>query len=130
MQSDHADAVDAVDSLQRKWSAALRAGDVPALVALYTADAQLFGNKPDLFTGHSGVRRYFEALPPGTRLCAAFGVRNVSQPAQDVIVSAGYVSFSREGVADSALAFRITFVLARREGEWRIASHHASLRMQ
>jgi len=118
-------AADISGELQALWADAFGRQEWEFLASLYTDDAQLFGGKPDLFTSREGVRRYFEAMPPGAALTAKFGAQHVVQIAPDVIVSAGDVAFRRAGALEPR-QHRITLVIANRAGQWRIASHHAS----
>jgi uncharacterized protein (TIGR02246 family) len=119
------DAAEISGALQTHWAAAFGQRDWKLLAALYTDDAQLFGGKPELFTSREGVRRYFEAMPP-VGLVAEFGSQHVVQAGHDAIVSAGDVTFRRTVPAAEPRPHRITMVLVRRDGQWRIASHHAS----
>lgn len=118
-------AADISGKLQALWADAFGRQEWELLASLYTDDAQLFGGKPDLVTSREGVRRYFEAMPPGAALTAKFGAQHVVQIAPDVIVSAGDVAFRRAGALELR-QHRITLVIANRGGQWRIASHHAS----
>ena len=120
------DAVGISGKLQALWTDAFGRQDWESLASLYTDDAQLFGGTPNLFTSRQGVRRYFDAIPPGAALTAKFGAQHVVQVAPDVIVSAGDVAFRRAGALAEPRQHRITLVITNRGGEWRIASHHAS----
>ena len=113
-----------VTALQERWAKAFAEGNVDALLGLYAQDCFLFGSKPALSRGRSGVRAYFMSALPEEDLRAEFGAQSVRQLGPAVIVSAGFVAFS---VADAApLSYRISLTLVREEGQWQIASHHAS----
>ena len=120
------DAAPIFEKVQALWAEAFGRQDWASLAALYTDDAQLFGGKANLFTSREGVRRYFDALPSGAALTAKVGAQHVIQVAPDVVVSAGEVYFCRAGALAEPRPHRITLVLANREGQWLIASHHAS----
>jgi uncharacterized protein (TIGR02246 family) len=120
------DAAEISGALQQRWSAAFGQRDWTALASLYTDDAQLFGGKPDLFTKRDGVLRYFEAMPAGAPMTATFGAQHVVHLAPGVIVSAGKIAFRHAGALAEPRPYRITLVLAFQDGQWRIASHHAS----
>jgi hypothetical protein len=55
---------DIVTALQQRWIAAFNQRDLEGLVALYSDESCLFGGKPDLSINRSGIRTYFNALPP------------------------------------------------------------------
>jgi uncharacterized protein (TIGR02246 family) len=117
---------DIVAQMQRRWAEAFARADAGALASLYTDDALFFGSKPDLYRQRSGVRHYFETLPKGYE-AAAFGETHAVRINPDLIASAGYVTFTGErGGERFSLLYRMSWVLARSGGEWRIASHHAS----
>ena len=97
--------------------------DVEGLVDLYAEECFLFGSKPALSSGRSGVRAYFGALPDEFR-GAEFGAQSARKLGPTVIVSAGFVAFS---IVDAAsLAYRISLTFVQADGDWKIASHHAS----
>jgi hypothetical protein len=81
--------------MQRRWAEAFARADADALASLYTADALFFGSMPDLYLQRSGVRRYFETLPKGYE-GAAFGETQAIEIGRDLIVSAGFVTFTGE----------------------------------
>jgi uncharacterized protein (TIGR02246 family) len=117
---------DMVAQMQRRWAKAFARADADALASLYTEDALFFGSMPDLYLQRSGVRRYFETLPKGYE-GAAFGETQAIEISRDLIVSAGFVTFTgeREGERFSLL-YRMSWTLVRSWEDWRIASHHAS----
>ncbi len=106
------------------WSRAFHARDIDALAALYAPDALFFGSVPDLFCGRAGVRGYFASLRADIVL-EEFSVPAVAQAGPDAIITAGYWRFRFGG---EIRPYRLTWTLARRDGEWLIAAHHASPR--
>ncbi|MBV8848967.1 MAG: nuclear transport factor 2 family protein [Methylobacteriaceae bacterium] len=117
---------DIVACVQRRWAEAFARSDSNAMALLYTDDALFFGSMPDLYIGRSGVRHYFTILPKGYK-AAAFADTCTVEISRDLIVSAGFVTFTgaRDG-ARFSLVYRMSWTLVRIGVEWRIASHHAS----
>jgi len=117
---------DIVAHMQRRWAEAFARADADALASLYTGDALFFGSMPDLYLQRSGVRRYFETLPKGYE-GAAFGETQTVKINPNLIVSAGFVTFTGERAgARFCLLYRMSWTLTRSGEDWRIASHHAS----
>jgi uncharacterized protein (TIGR02246 family) len=105
-----------------KWEQAFNAWNIDALASLYTKDALFFGSTPDLYTGRDGVKAYFSKLPAGA-LKAKMGEQHVVRVSANVIATAGFVDFTREG---KVVPFRLTLVLVKTGRHWLIAEHHAS----
>jgi uncharacterized protein (TIGR02246 family) len=118
---------DIVSALQQRWIAAFNRRDVEGLVVLYSEESCLFGGKPDLSINRSGIRTYFNALPP-VRLRAEFGEQTVVRLAPTVIMSAGFMTFQRLDTDPPAAPtpFRIMLTVVDTGAAWKIASHHAS----
>jgi ketosteroid isomerase-like protein len=93
-------------------------------VQLYTEDATLFGSVDELQTGRDGIRDYFGGLHAGVRV-EAYPMPRTTALATDVTVTGGYVDFADD---DGPIPYRMTWVLVRRDGNWRIAQHHGSPR--
>jgi uncharacterized protein (TIGR02246 family) len=113
-----------VESLLREWVAAFNSRDLDRHVQLYTEDATLFGSVDELQTGRDGIRDYFGGLHAGVRV-EAYPMPRTTALATDVTVTAGYVDFADD---DGPIPYRMTWVLVRRDGNWRIAQHHGSPR--
>lgn len=111
-----------VTKTQVAWVAAFGTREHDALAALYWDDALFFGSTAPLYTGREGVRQYFATLPIDIRL-EDFPPPTIVKPLPDVILTAGGWRFSFAGEPRN---FRLTWTLVRRNGVWRIASHHAS----
>jgi uncharacterized protein (TIGR02246 family) len=115
-----------VAQIQRRWAAAFARADADALASLYIEDALFFGSMPDLYCGRSGVRQYFETLAKGYE-GAAFADTHTVEISPDLIVSAGFVTFTGERDGERfSLLYRMSWTLVRSGEQWRIASHHAS----
>lgn len=118
-----------VERVEALWSGASLRTDVDSLLSLYTTDAMFFGSLPRLFIGHQGIREYFNSVPLSAARGIAFFDRQVRLLDDAIIASSSYVNF------DLALAngparwrFGISWTLIRQQGDWKIASHHASPR--
>jgi uncharacterized protein (TIGR02246 family) len=116
----------AAKAVQAAWSDAFEKRDIDRLVALYAPDATFWGSTNDLHTDADGVRSYFADLSP-TYKRSRYEAPHVLRLAPDVLAASGYVVFVREvDGKDVQLPYRMTHVLVRREGAWKIAIHHAS----
>ncbi|MFO1108629.1 MAG: nuclear transport factor 2 family protein [Bradyrhizobium sp.] len=106
-----------------KWSAAFAKLDPDALSSLYSRHALFYGSNPTLYRGRDGVRSYFAALPGWNSQSVRFTNVATSAAGGDVVNMAGTANFS---VDDAALAVKITWVIVREDGDWKIVSHHVS----
>lgn len=119
--------VDAV-AVQRAWKQAFEARDLIRLSALYTDETAFYGSTAEFHTTPAGVRSYFEVLPPSyTR--ADYAVPHIVRLGADAMAATGEVMFytEQDGVVTER-PFRMTHVLVRAGGRWKIATHHASPR--
>jgi uncharacterized protein (TIGR02246 family) len=116
---------DTVCAIIEKWSAGFSKFDAAALALLYSKSAFFFGSSPTLYRGQEGVRAYFNALPRWSSPTVQFTEVRTAQVSPDLINFAGTANF---GLGDEAspLAVKISWVIAREDGEWRIVSHHVS----
>ena len=103
-----------------RWAQAFNAGDWERLVALYSADAQHIGGKPEVFIGPH-VLDYFSVLRPGASV--AFDEPQVACPIPNVILIATVARFTRDGVTRP---HRLSHTLVFQQERWQLASHHAS----
>ena len=118
---------DIAGGIMAKWAAAFGRLDADALSSLYSKNALFFGSNPRLYRGREGVAAYFGALPRW-RSCAVQFTDVVTEPANpDLINVAGAASFvADEGALN--LSVKITWVIAREDGDSKIVSHHVSSR--
>jgi uncharacterized protein (TIGR02246 family) len=118
---------DTVSGIVAKWSAAFRKLDAEALASLYSKNAFFFGSKPSLFRGRDGVAAYFNALPRWSSPAVQFADLVTAPVNADLINFAATASFM---VSEDAppLSVKISWVIAREDGDWKIASHHVSSR--
>ena len=108
--------------LRARWAAAFAARDLDGLAALYAPDVLFFGSTPELFRGHAGLQTYFAGLSPDVSL-EAFEEPDLVRVAPGVFATAGFWRF-RFGAAPRR--YRLTWVIAARDGGWVIAQHHAA----
>ena len=114
-----------IEALIAAWVEAFNARDLNAHVALYTHDATLFGSRPVLSIGREAIRAYFAALGPEVR-AERFHEPQVIHPTPQTAAIAAFVDFV-DGVVPSP--YRMTWMAVQRDGEWRIAQHHGSPRL-
>jgi uncharacterized protein (TIGR02246 family) len=113
-----------IDSLLAQWIEAFNAHDLDRHMALYAADAMLFGSVDALQDGRQAIRAYFGNRPPGVRV-AAYPPPLVRYIGDDVAVTAAHVDFAK---GDQLMPYRVTWTLRRQHGNWLIAQHHGSPR--
>jgi uncharacterized protein (TIGR02246 family) len=114
-----------VSGIIEKWSAAFNKLDAGALSSLYSKSAFFFGSKSQLYCGRDGVAAYFNALPRWPSPTVRFSDARSAQVNSDLINFAAIASFVvEEGAAP--LSVKITWVIAREDGSWKIVSHHVS----
>ena len=114
-----------VSEIMRKWATAFTKLDAKALASLYSRNAFFFGSNPKLYRGTDGVQAYFDGLPRWSSPTVQFTDVNTAQAAPDVINVAGTATFLVEAAAEP-LTVKITWVMVREDGEWKIVSHHVS----
>jgi hypothetical protein len=108
--------------LRTRWASAFAARDLDGLAALYAHDTLFFGSTPELFRGQAGVRAYFAGLSPDIAL-EAFEAPALVGVAPGVFATAGFWRF-RFGAEPRR--YRLTWVIAARDGGCVIVQHHAA----
>jgi uncharacterized protein (TIGR02246 family) len=116
---------DVVSDIMGKWATAFSRLDAKALASLYSKNAFFFGSNPNLYRGHDGVQAYFAGLPRWSSPSVQFTDVKTAQAAPDLINVAGTASFIVEKGAEP-LVVKITWVIVREDGDWKIVSHHVS----
>ncbi|MBR0717797.1 SgcJ/EcaC family oxidoreductase [Bradyrhizobium liaoningense] len=116
-----------VAALMTKWSAGFGKLDAGALASLYSKSAFFFGSNPTLYRGRDGVAAYFNGLPRWRSRSVSFSEVAAAQVAPDTINMAAIASFDL-GEEAAPLSVKITWVIVREDGGWKIASHHVSSR--
>ena len=116
---------DIVSGIMAKWAAAFSRLDAKALSSLYSRNVFFFGSNPNLYRGNDGVQAYFEGLPRWQSPSVQFSDVKTVQAASDLINVAGTANFVVEENAEP-LVVKITWVIVREDGDWKIVSHHVS----
>ena len=116
---------DIVSGIMKKWATAFTRLDAVALASLYSKNAFFFGSNPTFYRGNDGVQAYFEGLPRWQSPSVQFTDVRTAHVAADLINVAGTASFIVEKDAEP-LVVKITWVIVREDGEWKIVSHHVS----
>jgi uncharacterized protein (TIGR02246 family) len=116
---------DIVSGIISKWATAFTKLDAKALASLYSKSAFFFGSNPTLYRGNDGVQAYFNGLPRWSSPTVQFTDVSTTYATPDVINFAGTATFMTEAGAEP-LTVKITWVIVREDGDWKIASHHVS----
>ena len=116
---------DIVSTIMGRWATAFSTLDASALAQLYSKNAFFFGSNPTFYRGNDGVQAYFEGLPRWQSPSVQFTDVRTAHVAADLINVAGTASFIVEKDAEP-LVVKITWVIVREDGEWKIVSHHVS----
>ena len=106
-----------------KWAAAFARLDADALSSLYSRHALFYGSNPTLYRGRDGVKSYFAGLPRWDTRSVAFAGVATEAAGADIVNMAGTANFSVDG---AGLTVKITWVIIREDGDWKIVSHHVS----
>jgi uncharacterized protein (TIGR02246 family) len=114
-----------VSAIISKWCAGFAKLDASALSSLYAKDAFFFGSNPKLYRGRDGVADYFNALPRWRSPTAVFSDVMSAQVTPDVINMGCLITFDLAGERPQ-LVVKMSWVLVREDGDWKIANHHAS----
>lgn len=121
--SREADAI--VSAIIAKWCAGFAKLDAAALSSLYSTNAFFFGSNPKLYRGRHGVADYFNGLPRWRQPRAVFSEVNAAQAGPDLINMGATITFDFVGERDD-LVVKMSWVLIREDGDWKIVNHHAS----
>jgi ketosteroid isomerase-like protein len=114
---------DIASGITAQWAAAFAKLDADALCKLYSKHALFYGSNPRLYRGRDGVRSYFSGLPRWTSRSVKFTDVVTEAVGSDVVSMAGTANFAFD---KDALTVKITWVIVREDGGWRILSHHVS----
>jgi uncharacterized protein (TIGR02246 family) len=113
-----------IEALHATWIEVFNSRDLDRHAALYTEDAMMFGAIPDLVLGRAGIRGYFAGRGPGVHV-RHYPLPHIVQLAPDFAATAAHVEFAD---GETPMPYRVTWMLVRRGGNWRIAQHHGSPR--
>ncbi|MET4739065.1 hypothetical protein ABIF64_006493 [Bradyrhizobium japonicum] len=75
--------------------------------------------------GRDGVADYFNGLPRWRSPSAVFSEVRAAQAGPDLINMAATISFDLAGERDD-LVVKMSWVVMREDGDWKIVNHHAS----
>jgi uncharacterized protein (TIGR02246 family) len=106
-----------------QWAAAFAKRDAEALCQLYSKHALFYGSNPTLYRGRDGVKSYFGGLPHWQSQSVKFTDVLTEAIGTEVVSMAGTANFVFD---KDTLTVKITWVIVREDGGWKIASHHVS----
>lgn len=109
------------------WQAAYNSRDPARIVAVYDADAVLWGTTAKTIASDpAAIAEYFKGAPGRPNARVNFGEQHL-RVYGDVAFSSGYYTFSdvRDG-KEIARPARYTMVFRNRDGKWFIVAHHSS----
>jgi ketosteroid isomerase-like protein len=112
-----------VSDVQAKWAAAFAKRDAEALSQLYSRHAFLYGSNPNLYRGPDGAKAYFSGLPGWQSQNVRFTDITTEAVGTEVVSMAGTANFVFD---KDTLTVKITWVIVREDGGWKILSHHVS----
>ena len=112
----------------KAWAEAMSSHDAPRVVALYDAEAVLWGTRsPTLRDTPATVRDYFKILstvPPSYKV--VLGEQRI-RVYGDLAINTGTYTFSEVRDGKEVLRpARFSFVYRNRNGHWLILDHHSS----
>jgi uncharacterized protein (TIGR02246 family) len=116
-----------VSGIMERWAENFSKFDADVQASLYSKNALFFGSKPTLYRGKDGVASYFNGLPKWRSRQVQFTDVVVVAAGDDVINVAGIANFAIDEGATN-LSVKITWVIVREDGDWKIVSHHVSSR--
>ena len=115
---------DIASDIMKRWADTFSQFDPEAQASLYSKHAFFFGSNPTLYRGRDGVAAYFKGLPKWNSRAVRFTDVNAAQVNPDLINFAATAWFDVDGAPK--LSVKMTWVIVREDGDWKIASHHVS----
>ena len=115
---------DIASDIMSRWADTFSQFDPEAQASLYSKHALFYGSNPTLYQGREGVRAYFNGLPKWNSRAVRFTDVSTAQVNPDIVNMAATASFDVDGAAK--LTVKITWVIVREDGDWKIVSHHVS----
>ena len=116
---------DIVSAIMGRWAAAFSNLDARRARIALLAERVLLRLESESVSRQRRRAAYFEGCRDGSRHQVKFTDIRTAQVAADVINVAGTASFLVEEDAEP-LTVKITWVIIREGGEWKIVSHHVS----
>ena len=111
------------------WSSAFTQSDVDTVMSLFAHDAVFLGtSSKNIVTSTEGIRQYFEnSLVGNKRYISELSNRVIDKLSDDVVVitSLNKISIIENHRTDIASG-RLSIVLRKNEGTWKIAHFHRS----
>ncbi|MGL4287632.1 MAG: SgcJ/EcaC family oxidoreductase [Phreatobacter sp.] len=116
----------------QSWATAFNSSDINAVAPIYLPDATVHGLiSSTLIVGEAALRTYLSA-PLMARAQVRLGDATAQQLSDETVVLTGYDEYSAT-LPDGrsiAIAGRYSFVMVRRDGQWKIAHQHSSSRVR
>jgi ketosteroid isomerase-like protein len=119
-------AAEVASDLMSRWADTFSKFDPEAQALLYSNNALFFGSNPTLYRGRDGVAAYFKGLPKWNSRAVRFTDVSTVEVNPELINFAAIASFEVDGAPK--LSVKMTWVIAREDGDWKIVSHHVSSR--
>ena len=111
------------------WSSAFTQSDVDTVMSLFTPDAVFLGtSSKNIVTTTAGIRQYFEnSLVGNKRYISELSDSVINELTDDVVVVTSFnkISIIENHHTDIALG-RLSIVLRKNKGIWKIAHFHRS----
>ncbi len=117
---------DIASDIMSRWAECFSKFDAETQASLYSRQAFFFGSNPTLYQGRDGVTAYFKGLPKWNSRAVRFTDVSTAQVNPELINFAAIALFDVDGAPK--LSVKITWVIAREDGDWKIVSHHVSSR--
>lgn len=113
-----------IEALHKRWCEVFNSHDLDSHAALYTEDAMLFGSIPELVVGRAAIKAYFGGRGPKVHV-AQYNFPRVVMLSDTLAATAAHVDFAD---GETPMPYRVTWMLVKQDGNWRIAQHHGSPR--
>ncbi len=113
-----------LEGFHSRWVEVFNAHDLEAHAMLYKEDAMLFGSVPELIVGRAAIKAYFGGRGPHVHV-KHYPFPRVVMISDGVAATAAHVDFAD---GDTLMPYRVTWMLVKRDGTWKIAQHHGSPR--
>ena len=111
------------------WSSAFTQSDVDTVMSLFTPDAVFLGtSSKNIVTTTAGIRQYFEnSLVGNKRYISELSNSMIDELSDDVVVITSLNKISIiENHRTNIASGRLSIVLRKNEGTWKIAHFHRS----
>ena len=120
---------EALQDVEHRWNAAALDWNADALTALYTHDAVFFGGRQGHAVGLQAIHSYFSSYI-GVLKSARLTLFDqcVVELGKHTFLAQGYANlkFVLGDGSETSSILRTTWVLVRRQGNWKLLQHHFS----